>query len=366
MLKRHELATASTSRVWATGLALVAGLATSPGCADEGAPPDGTGDTGNDGKADDGDADLADCDAPPPDVGPARGFRHTSSRITAALGFANHRGRDLLLRPGDPQVVIGKLAYGITDKDIHDEDVDVWLLRGCAAWEELGTARTTDDGDHDDVEGVPDTGGRVYLDIPADRALEPGRHRVHLSVAGDRTGADLYIEVVAEGAHVFVSDVDGTLTLTENEEFVALLTGSLPGANDGAAAALGALAGRGYLPIYLTARPELLVGRTRDFLAENGFPPGLVHTTTDGLGALGDAAAAFKTDDLTRALVERGYVAAYAFGNTATDAAAYDATDVQPASQRFFYRFDDDAFGGRRVDSYTDLAPELAAAPLAP
>ena len=235
---------------------------------------------------------LPACDAPPPPVGDAVGFRHTGSWIVAHTGFANHRGRDLLLLPGDPQTVIGKFAYGVIDKDLEDEDVDVWLLRSCGSdWELVGTARTTDEDSHAPVEGVADGGGRIFFDIPADRALEPGRHRVHLSVAGDRTGADMFIQIAPAGTQVVVSDVDGTLTTSETEEFTALLTGDLPGANPGAPEALSALAARGYLPLYLTARPELLVGRTRDFLATNRFPPGLVHTTTEGLGALGGAAA---------------------------------------------------------------------------
>jgi phosphatidate phosphatase PAH1 len=182
-------------------------------------------------------------------------------------------------------------------------------------------------------------------------------------VAGDRSGADLFIQVAPAGTALLVSDVDGTLTITETEEFIALLEGELPAAHSSAPEALAALAERGYLPLYLTARPEFLVGRTREFLAVNGFPPGLVHTTTDGIGAIGDDAAAFKTGDLGQALVARDYVAAYAFGNTATDAEAYEATGIQPLANRLFFAFDDGAHGGRRFDDYADLVGALGAAP---
>jgi hypothetical protein len=304
------------------------------------------------------------CDAPLPDLGPEREFRHTLSSVIVASGSPHHRGRDLLLRPGDPQFVIGKITYGLVDKDLKDEEVDVWLLRGCGStWEQLGTALTTRDEDHVPIEGVPDTGGRVYFEVPAARALGPGRHRIHLSVAGDRSGADLFIQVAPAGTALLVSDVDGTLTITETEEFIALLEGELPAAHSSAPEALAALAERGYLPLYLTARPEFLVGRTREFLAVNGFPPGLVHTTTDGIGAIGDDAAAFKTGDLGQALVARDYVAAYAFGNTATDAEAYEATGIQPLANRLFFAFDDGAHGGRRFDDYADLVGALGAAP---
>lgn len=299
------------------------------------------------------------CDAPLPDVGPAREFNNALNEILALTSSAHHRGRDLLLRPGDPQTVIGKIAYGPVDTDMAGEEVDIWLDRGCGTeWELLGTTTTTHREDHATVEGVEDEGGRVYFDIPADAALEPGRHRIHLSVAGDRTGADLFIQVVPEGTRLFVSDIDGTLSVTETEEFKALFNGALPDANEGAAAALSALADRGYLPVYLTARPEWLVPRTREFLAINEFPSGILHTTTGNLGALGPLAAPFKIDDLARSVVARELEASFSFGNTPTDAEAYDSAGI-PVDHRLFFQFDDIEFGGRRFDDYAAIRDEL-------
>lgn len=335
--------------------------------AEDSAAAEGAGDGKADGLGETHEVDVCPsvpaCDAPLPDLGPRRSFRHLDSRIVAASGAPNPRGRDLILRPGDAQVVIGKVTYGVFDTDLEDEEVDVWLLRGCGtSWEKLGTALTTEEGDHVTVEGVADSGGRVYFEIPADRTLEPGRHRIRLSVAGDRSGADVFIQVAPEGTSVVVSDVDGTLTTSETEEYGALLVGALPNANPGAADVFQALADRGHLLVYLTARGEFLVGRTRQFLAARGFPPGIVHTTTEGIGALGSAATTFKAEDLDRSITARGYVPALAFGNTATDADAYDAADIQPIDHRLFFRFDDE-HGGRRFDDYADLLPEVEGTP---
>jgi phosphatidate phosphatase PAH1 len=187
---------------------------------------------------------------------------------------------------------------------------------------------------------------------------------VHLIVRGDASTTDLFIEVTDDDRPVFVSDVDGTLTTLEYVEALTLASGSLPEAHTGAAEALGALADRGYRPVYLTARPEWLTARTREFLAERGFPPGTVHTTLSLTGAVGAAAADFKTSEL-RALAERGLSPAYAFGNTESDAQAYDSAGIEPADHRVFYRFDDPIGGGRRIDSYADVAAELASAPSA-
>ncbi|NIR41391.1 MAG: hypothetical protein GWO04_43630, partial [Actinobacteria bacterium] len=107
------------------------------------------------------------CDASPPSPGPTSDWRHSvASEITVLQGAPRHRGRDLILRADDPQWALAKFAYGAADDDLKDEDVDILLLRGCGTtWERLGTATTTGDGDHATVEGVEDTGGRVYFPI---------------------------------------------------------------------------------------------------------------------------------------------------------------------------------------------------------
>ncbi|WP_437593289.1 lipin/Ned1/Smp2 family protein [Sorangium sp. So ce1000] len=305
------------------------------------------------------------CDAAPPDPGEELAWNHPSSYLIAGAGSPNHRGRDLYLAPDDPQWIIGKFAYGLTDKDLKDERVDIYLLRGCGgAWERLGSANTTEaDSAHRAVEGVSDDGGRVYFEIPAAQRLGPGRHRVHLVVRGDLSSTDLFIEVVPRGAPMFVSDVDGTLTGTETEEFTSLILGELPEAHARAAAVFHRLTSKGYRPMYLTARPEWLVQRTRDFLEAYGFPPGVVHTTLSLTGATGDGAVEYKTAELERLFDGREMLPAWAFGNTATDADAYENAGVMPLAQRVFYRFDDDAHGGRRIDDYGELLAEIDALP---
>lgn len=288
------------------------------------------------------------CDSPPPDPGATASWEHWKSHVIA-LASPNHRGRDAILTPTDSQTASAKFAYGIVDKDLEDEVVDVYLDRGCqGAWELLGDGRTSDEG-------------RLDFAIPDDQALETGRHRVHFVVRGDGSATDLYIQVVNPGAHTFVSDVDGTLTTSEYVEFGKLLTGSLPDAHEDAALALGTLASHGYLPIYLTARPEWLVQRTRDFLSERGFPPGIIHTTQSLTGAVGGSAETFKAGELAD-LGARGIVPEWAFGNQPSDTDAYDGAGIQPIDHRVFYQLDD-PHGGRRIEAYGDLLDELGALP---
>ena len=302
---------------------------------------------------------VAACDAPAPEA-PARRPWHSLTSALIAAGGARHRGHDLFLTPQSPQWLIARVAYGLFDAALPGEEVDVFLLRGCGnSWEKLGTAIVTGNGEHAPVEGVPDPGGRVYFPIPADKRLALGRHRVRFVVAGDGSATEAFVEVRAAGTAVAVIDVDGTLTTSESAEFGALLTGKLPTAEPEAARALSLLPGVGYRLLYLTARPEWLTGRTREFLSAAGFPPGIVETTAGGSGALGADAARFKTEALAR-LAGKGLRPALAIGNTDTDAEAYAAANIEPAQRRIFLRFTDSAHGGRRIEGYGDVLADFS------
>jgi phosphatidate phosphatase PAH1 len=176
---------------------------------------------------------------------------------------------------------------------------------------------------------------------------------VRILVDGDGSFADLFVEVAPKDRAVFFSDVDGTLTLYESEEFTALVDGRLPSVHPDAPEVLRRIASRGALPLYVTARPEWLTDRTRALLDENGFPPGIVVTHPSTKGAVRRAAASFKRDVFAR-IEGRGYVPTWAFGNQPSDVEAYATTKVPPA-RRIFYQLDDVGPGARRIESYSDL-----------
>ncbi|MBX3231880.1 MAG: phosphatidylinositol transfer protein [Labilithrix sp.] len=290
-----------------------------------------------------------------------RGWRRWSSTLVSRIGDPHHRGRDMFVNPGAPQWVLGKITYGLTDKDLRGEEVDVFVQRDCASgWEKVGTAVTTHDGEHAAMEGVADNGGRVYFEIPRDKRLGPGRHRVRLVVAGDGTFTDSFIDVVPRDTKIFVSDVDGTLTESENAEYLAIAKGVQPGTHPGAPEALRALVAKGYRPMYLTARPEILTSRTREFLEKHGFPPGIIHTSSQTTGAgVGSTASSFKSDEM-KLLAEKGLTPTFAFGNKSTDSEAY--TSVTGVEHRVFYKIEG-AFDGRRIESYEELVPGYEALP---
>ena len=301
------------------------------------------------------------CNAAPPDPGPARTWRHA-----APGGAANPRGRDQFVNPGAAQWIIGNFQYGLgpVEAGLQDEEVDVYLLRNCGTmWEKLGTTLTTGaTPSHPKVEGVDDAPGRIFFEVPMDKALGLGRHRVRLVVAGDLTAVDMFIEVVPPGTAVFASDMDGTLTDSETAQFFAILTGTVPNANPDAAQVLHVLASKGYRPMYLTARPEWLVKTSQDWIVAKGFPPGILHTTLVGGGATGPAATTFKTDELAM-MAQKMLKPAYVIGNTNTDADAYNNAAIQPLANRIYFQYTDTAWNGRRIEAYSILVPEFSALP---
>lgn len=305
------------------------------------------------------------CDTPPPDPGPKKGFRN---RTTGWGGAASHRGRDLFLRPGRKQWALAKFAYGAPtpDKDAEDEDVDVYLLRDCGKeWKKVGTYRTTREGAHSTEEGVVDSGGRIYVDLSSTEPtpLGVGRHRVHFVMTGDLSVADQYIEVLPDDAKIVVTDIDGTLTTSETASFSEAFGGAPPGANAGAADAIRALGRRGYYIFYLTARPEFFVQKTRDWLDAKGFPTGILHTSFSSIGETGSAGIAYKTGELAALKSATGVTPTYGFGNTATDTNAYDAANITPAANRYFYKYNTDLKGGTFHDDYTKLVSKFEALP---
>ena len=126
--------------------------------------------------------------------------------------------------------------------------------------------------------------------------------------------------------------------------------------------ALSLLASKGYRPMYITARPEWLTQRTRDFVKERGLPPGIIHTSTTLTGHIGGSATDYKTGELSM-LAKKGLVPSWVFGNKDSDALAYENGKIQPAKQRVFYQFNDTMYGGRMINEYTELLGEFELLP---
>ena len=250
-----------------------------------------------------------------PQAGPAVSFRHFSSRIIAALGDPHHRGFDLVApASGETQTLGGWISYTDAGKALEDEDVDVFACRD-GAWSTLGRTRT--DGE-----------GHFALVLSGTRRLPIAMRDLYLSVVGDRTGATFLAYVAPDDMPLIASDVDGTLTSSENAFLISLAFDDPPGVRAGAAAAYTAAAHRGYQLVYVTARGNQYTAATRQWLVDHGFPRGPLRLSPSFVTLPGAATVTYKTTTLT-ALAE-SLPLALGIGNRASDITAYTNAGMRP------------------------------------
>jgi len=308
------------------------------GCTDVTAPvtvdPDEAVDTGD---KSDGFALVPDVKCPAaPDAGPTEKFRHFSSKVTAFLGSPKHRGIDVIATASsDTQTLAGAISYTIADKALEDENVDVFACRA-GVWKKAGRVRT--DGE-----------GRFSLRLGGGDRLPIGMRDLFVSVAGDRTGVRFLGYVAPEGASLIISDVDGTLTSSENAFLATVVTGGDPDARADAADAFAAAKARGYQVVYVTARGQQYTEVSRGWFERKGFPRGPLRLSPSFLTLPGGDTVDYKTETL-RAITDAGLDLAAGIGNRATDIQAYANAGI--AADRTFIE---------ATEFASEVQPEVAA-----
>jgi len=138
-----------------------------------------------------------------------------------------------------------------------------------------------------------------------------------------------------------VTDIDATLTTSDTEWLLQMAWGSYePAERAGGADLVNAYAARGYYILYLTARPgnynlaftgEAAPDATMRWLEEHGYPVDPERTRLElAPDLIIDATAT--TDYKTGVLADmeaEGFTFDYAYGNAATDIAAYDNAGIE-------------------------------------
>ncbi|HEX7837486.1 MAG TPA: hypothetical protein VF469_08485 [Kofleriaceae bacterium] len=249
-----------------------------------------------------------------PAAGKAGSFHHFTSSLISALGDPRHRGFDLVTSASaTTQSLEGWISYTIVDKALEDEDVDVFACRA-GQWQKVGTART--DGE-----------GHFALGLSGTGRLPIGMRDLFVSVVGDRTGVRFLGFVAPDATPLVVSDVDGTLTSSENAFLETVALGGEPDARPGAAKAFAAATARGGQAVYVTARGNQFTTATRDWLDHKGFPRGPVRLSPSFVTLPGGDTVAFKTSAISALSAARLALSA-GVGNRATDITAYTNTHV--------------------------------------
>ncbi|HTL35618.1 MAG TPA: hypothetical protein VL326_20960 [Kofleriaceae bacterium] len=260
---------------------------------------------------------VTDTRCPSPPAVSAEGFRHKRTKLIAKAASSNHRGIDLLANENDKsQVIAGKLAYGKLDKDAQDEDAEVFA---CVdnAWKSLGVART----DHD---------GRFQIELTDTARLPVGMRDLYVASRGDGTGSYFVGYVAPADGSVYVTDIDGTISWSENSIIKTVVSRDhdiqhRPGAPE----ALSKLT----LPIvYTTARGDVFLDVTRKWLERHGFPRGILRLSHGIFAKPGASAIKYKTATLKAFTVK----IAAGIGNRKSDITAYASIGLS-AKQIFIH-----------------------------
>lgn len=248
-----------------------------------------------------------------PATGPSAGFRTWRNKITARFARPDHRGIDLIATTDGPQVLAGKIGYGVLDKGLANEPVELYACMA-GAWQPIATTQTHGSG-------------RFAYALEGGARLPPGLRDMYASVVADRTGVRFLAYVAPTSARVIVTDVDGTLTHSESAFIGDVIGGLHVGAQANAAAALTEAAARGYQIIYLTARGDRFTDETRYWLGMNGFPRGPLRLVPSLFVMPGAATVAYKKRVLSELSV---FDLVAGVGNRTSDIAAYTAAGIPP------------------------------------
>jgi len=243
-----------------------------------------------------------------PDAGPAGDFRHFGGSVVSLLGSPRHRGIDVIASANaTEQTIGGAISYTVADKALEDEDVDLFACRA-GQWKHIGRARTDDEG-------------WFELVLSGNDRLPIGMRDLYVSVVGDRTGTEFLGYVAPDDARLVVSDVDGTLTSSENAFWGTIALGIQPDAHPGAPEAFQRLVQRGIQVSYVTARGSQYTNETREWLELRGFPRGPLRLAHSFFTLPGDDTVDYKTATLEELSAAVPIIAG--IGNRSSDVSAY-------------------------------------------
>lgn len=204
-------------------------------------------------------------------------------------------------------------SAGLSAVPLRGEAVSLWTYDpGAAQWSTLGRADTDDDGKYT----IARSGGASELGRPVYSILE-----------ADGTCAEHYEYILPAGTQVVITDIDGTLTLSDDELFKQIDDGGYVPIQMGSAAELtSAWAEKGYVIIYMTARPHLFRAETRAWLRDQGFPVGPVLTANSLV--VDETAVIYKQAWVERVIDDFQWDVVAAYGNAQSDIDAYEAGGI--------------------------------------
>jgi hypothetical protein len=334
MLRRSRLASSSP---YGISLAL---LVASTACRGGGG---GTGGAGGDAAGGDGQGGLSDAtslECPFPGKLPfaleSSGFQNPDAQTIAENNpRLKDEATDILGVPGgvnadtltevneqaaaDPLTYAGRKsrtgnASGLSGNPLGGENVSLWYYDSAAtSWISLGRAVTDDTG--------------FYTITPGDPVAAPLGQPIYSVLEADKSCTEHFDYLMPSGTKIILTDIDGTLTLSDEELFKQIDDGTyVPIENNSASEMMNLWSDKGYEIVYLTARPHNFRSETRAWLVEKGYPTGPVISANTLV--FDESARDYKSAWVTRLTDAFGWEIVAAYGNAESDVQAYEDAGI--------------------------------------
>lgn len=233
-----------------------------------------------------------------PNAGSVTTYANASAKPTP--GVKPYRGRKARTAPNS----------GLFATALAGENVSLWAYdEAGAAWSTLGRGQTDGEGYY---EIAPSSGFKAAVGQPVYSLLE-----------ADGSCAEHYEVSLPSGTKFVLTDIDGTMTLSDEELFKQIKEGSYdPLENASASALMNKWHDKGYEIVYLTARPHNFRAETRAWLVAHGFPVGGVISANTLV--FDQSARDYKSAWAKRLLEDYGWKVVAAYGNAESDIQAYE------------------------------------------
>ena len=203
---------------------------------------------------------------------------------------------------------------GLESNGLAGEFVSLWKYDAEAAtWASLARQQT-------------DATGEYSFALDASLGLAPGE-AVYAVLEADGSCAPHYDYLLPAGTKFILTDIDGTMTLSDEELFNQIADGSYdPRENDSASVLMNTWADKGYPIVYLTARPHTFRAETRAWLDSHAFPVGPVISANSLV--FDESAREYKGAWVNRMLGDFGWQVIAAYGNATSDIDAYEDAGI--------------------------------------
>jgi hypothetical protein len=205
-------------------------------------------------------------------------------------------------------------ASGLSGNPLGGENVSLWYYDTAASeWITLGRMTTDDTG--------------FYSITPESPVTAPLGQPIYSILEADRSCTEHYDYLMPMGTKIILTDIDGTLTLSDEELFKQIDDGKYqPLENNSASEMMNIWADKGYQVVYLTARPHNFRTETRDWLVAKNYPIGPVISANTLV--FDESARDYKSAWVTRLTDAFGWEIVAAYGNAESDVQAYEDAGI--------------------------------------